>query len=125
MDAASRVFGQMSGNEIASMRVFMMNKFIGRDIRISVWSLFWAVVAALRPKTKARGGRCMETVLVTGAAGFIGFHVARRLLSNGYDAVGVDNLNAYYDPGLKAARLRNFATSRISSSRKSMWPTAR
>ncbi len=44
-------------------------------------------------------------VLVTGAAGFIGMHVAERLLSKGHDVVGVDNLNDYYDPTLKQARL--------------------
>jgi UDP-glucuronate 4-epimerase len=46
-----------------------------------------------------------ELVLVTGAAGFIGMHVAQRLLVQGYDVVGIDNLNAYYDPALKAARI--------------------
>src|SRR5450432_2497366 len=44
-------------------------------------------------------------ILVTGAAGFIGYHVARRLLGNGRKVVGIDNLNAYYDPKLKDARL--------------------
>jgi UDP-glucuronate 4-epimerase len=44
-------------------------------------------------------------VLVTGAAGFIGYHVARRLLEAGRPVVGLDNLNAYYDPTLKDARL--------------------
>lgn len=44
-------------------------------------------------------------ILVTGAAGFIGYHVARRLLANGKAVVGLDNLNAYYDPKLKDARL--------------------
>ena len=44
-------------------------------------------------------------LLVTGAAGFIGFHTARRLLERGEEVVGLDNLNAYYDPGLKVARL--------------------
>src|SRR5471032_1109813 len=44
-------------------------------------------------------------ILVTGAEGFIGFHVARRLLENGRQVVGLDNLNAYYDPKLKEARL--------------------
>jgi UDP-glucuronate 4-epimerase len=44
-------------------------------------------------------------ILVTGAAGFIGFHVVQRLLASGRAVVGLDNLNAYYDPGLKEARL--------------------
>ena len=44
-------------------------------------------------------------VLVTGAAGFIGYHVSRRLLDRGDEIVGVDNLNDYYDPSLKEARL--------------------
>lgn len=43
--------------------------------------------------------------LVTGAAGFIGYHVATRLLGQGHEVTGIDNLNAYYDPALKAARL--------------------
>src|SRR5664279_662162 len=50
-----------------------------------------------------------KTILVTGAAGFIGFHVARRLLENGCKVVGLDNLNAYYDPKLKDARLAELA----------------
>jgi UDP-glucuronate 4-epimerase len=44
-------------------------------------------------------------VLVTGAAGFIGYHVSRYLCERGDTVVGVDNLNAYYDPSLKLARL--------------------
>jgi UDP-glucuronate 4-epimerase len=44
-------------------------------------------------------------VLVTGAAGFIGFHLARRLLEDGHSVVGLDNLNQYYDINLKHARL--------------------
>ena len=51
-------------------------------------------------------------ILVTGAAGFIGFHVANRLLSEGRDVVGVDNMNAYYDPALKEARRIELAKSR-------------
>ena len=46
-----------------------------------------------------------EPILVTGAAGFIGFHLARRLLADGWIVHGVDNLNDYYDPRLKEARL--------------------
>ncbi|MBJ7412125.1 MAG: NAD-dependent epimerase [Phenylobacterium sp.] len=45
------------------------------------------------------------TILVTGSAGFIGFHLSRRLLERGETVVGLDSLNAYYDPKLKAARL--------------------
>ena len=45
------------------------------------------------------------TILVTGTAGFIGFHLARRLLARGDEVVGLDVMNAYYDPKLKAARL--------------------
>ena len=47
----------------------------------------------------------MNTVLVTGAAGFIGMHACARLLARGVTVVGIDNLNAYYDPALKEARL--------------------
>ncbi|TFG51488.1 MAG: NAD-dependent epimerase [Gemmatimonadales bacterium] len=43
--------------------------------------------------------------LVTGAAGFIGYHVSHRLLKDGHQVVGIDNLNDYYDVGLKQARL--------------------
>ena len=44
-------------------------------------------------------------VLITGAAGFIGFHLSKKLLVEGYQVIGIDNLNDYYDPGLKKARL--------------------
>jgi UDP-glucuronate 4-epimerase len=47
----------------------------------------------------------MNRVLVTGAAGFIGFHVSQRLLQKGYQVLGIDNLNAFYNEGLKDARL--------------------
>ena len=46
-----------------------------------------------------------QTILVTGTAGFIGFHIARQLLAEGREVVGLDNLNNYYDPALKQARL--------------------
>ncbi|AIX73621.1 MAG: NAD-dependent epimerase [Mixta calida] len=49
--------------------------------------------------------------LVTGAAGFIGFHVTQRLLSAGHQVVGIDNLNDYYDVNLKRARLNQITSS--------------
>ena len=48
-------------------------------------------------------------ILVTGAAGFVGFHVARGLLARGDSVVGFDNVNDYYDPALKEARLAELA----------------
>jgi UDP-glucuronate 4-epimerase len=67
----------------------------------------------------ALGDMMRDPVLVTGAAGFIGFHVAERLLSEGRRVVGLDNVNSYYDPRLKEARLHtlkrhsNFAFARL------------
>ncbi len=46
-----------------------------------------------------------KRILVTGAAGFIGYHLCKHLLESGYTVFGVDNLNDYYDPALKQARL--------------------
>ncbi|MDD5249240.1 MAG: NAD-dependent epimerase [Rhodocyclaceae bacterium] len=51
-------------------------------------------------------------VLITGAAGFIGMHVAERLLARGDEVVGVDNLNDYYDVSLKRARLARLTPSK-------------
>jgi UDP-glucuronate 4-epimerase len=53
----------------------------------------------------------MQSVLVTGAAGFIGFHLSQLLLTRGVRVTGIDNLNAYYDPSLKAARLAQLQAS--------------
>ena len=45
-------------------------------------------------------------VFVTGASGFIGFHLCKKLLSKDVEVIGIDNFNSYYDPNLKEARLR-------------------
>ena len=50
-------------------------------------------------------------ILVTGAAGFIGYHVSTRLLARGEEVVGLDNLNDYYDPTLKEARLARLSAN--------------
>lgn len=50
-----------------------------------------------------------QRVLLTGAAGFVGFHVAEALLDQGVEVLGIDNLNGYYDPALKRARLDRLA----------------
>ena len=65
-----------------------------------------------------------NTVLVTGAAGFIGFHLAKKLLEKGHKVIGVDSLTPYYDVTLKKARLErltafdNFFFSKIDISER-------
>ena len=49
----------------------------------------------------------MKKILITGVAGFIGYHLAEKLLNNNYQIIGIDNLNDYYDPILKQDRLTN------------------
>ena len=49
----------------------------------------------------------MKKILITGVAGFIGYHLAEKLLNNNYQIIGIDNLNDYYDPILKQDRLNN------------------
>jgi len=63
------------------------------------------------------------TILVTGAAGFIGYHVARALLDRGERVLGLDNMSPYYDPALKKARLarlegRNFSFQALDLARR-------
>ncbi|RUM36959.1 MAG: capsular biosynthesis protein CpsI [Desulfobulbus sp.] len=53
----------------------------------------------------------MQKILVTGAAGFIGHNLSKRLLADGRTVVGLDNLNDYYDPELKRARLAELVVS--------------
>lgn len=54
-------------------------------------------------------------VLVTGAAGFIGFHLSKRLLEDGIDVYGLDNINDYYDVNLKYARLNELGVDRVKA----------
>lgn len=56
----------------------------------------------------------MKQVLVTGAAGFIGYHLCERLLKEGYTVIGLDNINDYYDVDLKYARLKNLGIEKDS-----------
>jgi UDP-glucuronate 4-epimerase len=51
-------------------------------------------------------------ILITGAAGFIGYHVAKKLIAKGETVVGIDNLNNYYSPQLKEDRLKNLGLSK-------------
>jgi UDP-glucuronate 4-epimerase len=69
----------------------------------------------------------MKKILVTGAAGFIGYHLCKSLLDDNYEVLGIDNLNDYYDPKLKHARLdqlapfKNFTFEKIDiADRKSL-----
>lgn len=54
----------------------------------------------------------MKKVLVTGAAGFIGFHLSKTLLDRGYEVVGIDNINDYYDVNLKFSRLKELGVAK-------------
>lgn len=56
-------------------------------------------------------------VLVTGAAGFIGFYLAKSLLKKGYSVIGIDNVNNYYDVNLKYARLKELGIAREQAER--------
>ncbi len=57
----------------------------------------------------------MNKILITGAAGFIGHHLSKRLLGEGYSIFGLDNLNEYYDPALKKARLANLEAELVEA----------
>ena len=58
-------------------------------------------------------------ILVTGTAGFIGFHLANRLLIENYEVIGIDNLNNYYDTKLKIDRLKELGIKYKSNTIKS------
>jgi len=52
----------------------------------------------------------IKNILVTGAAGFIGYHLSKRLISEGFNVTGIDNMSPYYDVSLKEARIRTIIT---------------
>ena len=58
------------------------------------------------------------TIVITGAAGFIGYHLSKRLLENNKSVIGIDNLNSYYDPTLKEARLSKLKNTKINQNTK-------
>ena len=60
-----------------------------------------------------------KKILVTGAAGFIGFHLCRKLILENIELIGIDNLNDYYDVNLKKARIKQLES--ISLEKKSNW----
>ena len=60
-----------------------------------------------------------NTILVTGAAGFIGFHICKRILKEGFDLIGLDNLNSYYDIELKKERLKEL--NKIAAGKNTNW----
>jgi UDP-glucuronate 4-epimerase len=64
-------------------------------------------------------------VLVTGAAGFIGYHTASRLIDRGHEVIGLDNLNSYYDVSLKEARLAGLRSASASASSRPISATGR
>lgn len=64
-----------------------------------------------------------QTILVTGAAGFIGYHLCERLLQEGHQVVGLDNINGYYDINLKMARLKELGVTQVSEHKLSISKT--
>jgi UDP-glucuronate 4-epimerase len=86
---------------ICSVAPRMRNARYGRWFQ-AVWR---AGIPGIHTRRSMKNGDREKTILVTGAAGFIGYHVSRRLLETGHHVIGVDNMNPYYDATLKQARL--------------------
>ena len=58
-----------------------------------------------------------KNILVTGAAGFIGYHLCKRLIASGYNVIGYDNMNDYYNVFLKQLRITDLGIKNASSNR--------
>src|SRR5699024_6817896 len=56
----------------------------------------------------------MKKIIITGAAGFIGSHLSKRLIKEGHEVIGIDNLNDYYDPNLKKDRLKEIGNQNFT-----------
>ena len=54
----------------------------------------------------------MKKILITGAAGFIGSHLSKRMVNEGYQVIGLDNINDYYDVNIKYSRLERLGVDR-------------
>ena len=55
----------------------------------------------------------MDKILITGSSGFIGYHLCKSLLKDGYEVFGVDNMNKYYSTLLKTKRLENLLSKKF------------
>ena len=64
-------------------------------------------------KIKVKNNKIMSKILVTGSAGFIGFHLCKKLFKMGKKVVGIDNINNYYDQKLKLSRLKILKKDKI------------
>ena len=58
-----------------------------------------------------------QTILITGIAGFIGYHLAKKLIKTDHNLIGIDNMNSYYDPKLKEARINDILKSHKNTSK--------
>lgn len=67
----------------------------------------------------------MKKVLITGTAGFIGFHLTQKMLASGYEVVGVDNVNDYYDVNLKWSRLQQLGVDRADAEKGNLVSSGR
>ncbi len=88
---------------------FNPGRIEGRPHRAAHLALAGERQPTILRRVSASGFRSAMTVLITGVAGFIGMSCATALLARGDTVVGIDNLNAYYDPALKKARLARLA----------------